>query len=84
VLIQGLCLNILLDKASLNNSLGDSGCHLRRSQNSHNTTHDHEKFYAREFSATEEEVDGKEKEGDVDAYDPGQLRATDEAGHDPP
>jgi hypothetical protein len=81
VLIQDLCLNILLDKASLNNGLGDIGCHLRRSQNSHNTTHDHEKFYARGLSAT---VDGKEKEGDVDAYDPGQLRATDEAGQDPP
>jgi hypothetical protein len=83
VLIQDLCLNILLDEASLNNGLSDSDCHLRRSQNSHNTTDDHQKFYARGFSATEEEVDGEQKERCKCLW-PGQLRATVEAGHDPP
>jgi hypothetical protein len=29
-------------------------------------------------------VDGEQKEGDVDAYEPGQLRVMGEAGQDPP
>jgi hypothetical protein len=62
-----------LDEASCYNDLGNNNCHLRRSQNSYNATYDYEKFYSRGFPATEE-VDGEQKEGDVDAYDPSQGR----------
>ena len=84
MLIQDLCLNISLDEANLNNGLGDGDCHLRRSQNSHNATYDYEKFYSRGFSATGEEVDGEQKQGDVDAYDPSQLAARYDVVHNVP
>jgi hypothetical protein len=48
-----------LDEASCYNALGNNDCHLRRSP------YDYEKFYSGGFSATEEEVDGEQKEGDV-------------------
>jgi hypothetical protein len=76
--------NNLLDEASYYSGLGDGDRHLCRSQNSHNATHDYEKFYSGGFSATEEEVDGEQKEGDVDACDPAQLAVNNDVGHDPP
>jgi hypothetical protein len=74
----------LLDEASLNNGLGNGPCHLCRSQNSHNATRDYKKSYSRGFSAPEEEVDGEQKEGDVDACDPTQLAAKHGIGYNPP
>jgi hypothetical protein len=74
----------LFDEASCYNDLGNNNCHLRRSQNSHNATYDYEKFYSRGFSATGEEVDGEQKQGDVDAYDPSQLAARHDVVHNVP
>jgi hypothetical protein len=72
-LIQDLPVNNLLDQATFHNGLGDSDRHLCGSQNSHNTTHDYEKFYCRCFLASRQGVDSEQEEADEDAWDPIQC-----------
>jgi hypothetical protein len=73
-----------LDEASCDEGLASSDCHFRRSQNSHKPTRDYQKFYSGGFSTTEEEVDGEQKEGDVDACDQTQSAAMHNVGHNAP
>jgi hypothetical protein len=77
-------LHSLLDEVNCYKGLSNGECYLRCSQNSHNATRNYQKFYSGGFSATEEEVDGEQKEGDVDACDPTQLVAKHGLGHNPP
>lgn len=61
-------MNNLLDDAGIQDGFVDSDNDIRGCANGHNTACDDKEFHSRCFSATRQDVEGKQEEVDIDAW----------------